>query len=296
MIFFSKKYLTLLVFYGIILKTTAQQNSNKLSENNASLTQIEENITSKSLNREVHITLIYPKKNIEKLNVLIFNDGQDFKELEIFASMLTLLSQQKIEPFLCVGVHANHERLQEYGTASMVDYKNRGSKAKQHNDFLIQELLPYLEKKYLVKNKGNVIAGLSLGGLSAMDIGWNNPNIFSKVGVFSGSFWWRQKTEEEGYTDENDRIMHNIVRAGMYKKGMKFWFEAGTNDEESDRNNNGIIDAIDDTLDLIKELEKQGYKKDTEIIYREVDGGEHNQNTWKKVLPEFLIWAFEKKF
>ena len=294
MIFFYNKYLFLMMFYGIILKTTAQQNPNKLSENNASLTQIEENITSNFLNRTVHITLIYPKNISKNLNALIFNDGQDFKELEIYSSISNLQTQNKILRFMCVGIHANHDRLQEYGTASQADYKQRGSKAKQHNDFIIQELLPLLFKKYSVNIEGNVIAGLSLGGLSAMDIGWNNDQTFSKIGVFSGSFWWRQKTEEEGYTDENDRIMHNIVRAGTYKKGMKFWFEAGTNDEKSDRNNNGIIDAIDDTLDLITALEKKGYKKDQDLIYREVAGGEHNQNTWKKVLPEFLIWAFGK--
>lgn len=294
MIIFSKQNLLIVAFYGIILNINAQQNPNKLTENNPPLTQIEESITSIFLNREVHITLIYPKNISEKLNVLIFNDGQDFKELAFYSSIDTLLAQNKIQPFMCVGIHANHDRLHEYGTASQADYKQRGSKAKQHNDFIVQELLPLLVKKYSIKIEGNVIGGLSLGGLSAMDIGWNNSTIFSKIGVFSGSFWWRQKTEEEGYTDENDRIMHNIVRAGTYRKGMKFWFEAGTNDEKSDRNNNGIIDAIDDTLDLIKELEKKGYKKDKDLIYREIEGGEHNINTWKNVLPEFLIWAFEK--
>ncbi len=258
------------------------------------LTQIEENIYSKYLRREVAITLIYPKNNFQRLPVLIFNDGQDFEALKMKMTISILFSENKIPPMMCVGIHANNERMQEYGTASQADYKQRGSKARKHNDFVVNELLPYLEKKYLIKNKGNVIAGLSLGGLSAMDIGWNNPEEFSKIGVFSGSFWWRQKSEEEGYTDENDRIMHNIVRDGSYRKGMKFWFEAGTQDEESDRNNNGIIDAIDDTLDLMKELEKKGYSKDEDLIYREVEGGRHNHETWARVLPEFLIWAFGK--
>ncbi len=294
MIFFSKKFLLIILFYGIILKITAQQNPNKLSKNNASLIQIEEKLTSTYLSRDVDITLIYPKNISKKINVLIFNDGQDFTDLAIKSTISDLLIQNKISPFLCVGVHANKERLQEYGTASQSDYKKRGSKAKLHNDFIIHELLPYLIKKYSIKTRGNVIAGLSLGGLSAMDIGWNNPKVFSKIGVFSGSFWWRQKSEEEGYTDENDRIIHNIVRTGTYKKGMKFWFEAGTNDEQSDRNNNGVIDAIDDTLDLMSELEKKGYNKDKDLIYKEIEHGEHNADTWKKVLPDFLIWAFGK--
>jgi iron(III)-enterobactin esterase len=288
------KIITFVMFYGIVLNSFANLNPIKVDVKPYQLAQIEEKVVSKYLGREVVITLIYPKNNSQKLSMLIFNDGQDFGALNMKMSISTLMSENKISPFLCVGIHANNERLQEYGTASQSDYKQRGSKAKQHTDFIVQELLPMLKQKFSVKSEGNVIAGLSLGGLSAMDIGWNNPKEFVKIGVFSGSFWWRQKSEEEGYTDENDRIMHNIVRAGMYKEGMQFWFEAGTKDEDSDRNNNGIIDAIDDTLDLISELEKKGYKKDEELIYREVEEGKHNHETWSKVLPEFLIWAFGK--
>lgn len=294
MIFYQKKYLLVLVFYGIILKLTAQLNPKKLSENIATLTQIEENITSVHLNREVRITLIYPINVSKKWKVLIFNDGQDFEELAMNSTISTLMSQKKVKDFICVGIHANHDRLHEYGTASQADYKKRGSKAKQHNDFIIKELMPYLAKKYYIADEGNVIAGLSLGGLSAMDIGWNNSNTFSKIGVFSGSFWWRQKSEEEGYTDENDRIMHNIIKSSTHKSGLSFWLEAGTEDEESDRNHNGIIDAIDDTLDLINELEKKGYQKNKEIVYQEIAGGKHNLPTWKKILPNFLLWAFAK--
>lgn len=290
-----KKIFIHFLFYGIILNLNAQNNAVKFMQNDTILLQIEEKIASKYLNRQVDLTLIYPKIKNKKLPILFFNDGQDFNDLKIKSHIEALLSSNKISPFLCIGIHANHDRLQEYGTASQADYKNRGAKAKHHNDFILKELLPYINQKYSTQNRRNVIAGLSLGGLSAMDIGWNNPKVFSKIGVFSGSFWWRQKSEEEGYTDENDRIMHNIVRAGTYKKSMKFWFEAGTNDETSDRNNNGIIDAIDDTLDLIKELEKKGYKQPHSIVYEEIVGGEHNANTWKKIMPNFLIWAFRNR-
>lgn len=287
-----KKIGFLFILYGIILNLKAQTQPTKTMQNDVLLLQIEEKITSKYLNRQVDITLIYPKIKNKKLPILFFNDGQDFADLNMKLHIKALLDSNKILPFLCVGIHANEARLQEYGTASQADYKKRGAKAKQYNDFVIHELLPYLNKKYSTQSKGNIMAGLSLGGLSAMDIGWNNPKVFSKIGVFSGSFWWRQKSEEDGYTDENDRIILNIIRAGTFKEGIKFWFEAGTNDETSDRNNNGIIDAIDDTLDLIKELEKKGYKQPQDIVYEEVKDGEHNQKTWSKILPNFLIWAF----
>ena len=284
----------IIMFCGIIQISNAQINPFKTMQNDTLLLQIEEKITSKYLHRQVEITLIYPKNKNKKLPILFFNDGQDFADLHMKLHIKALLDSNKIIPFICVGIHANEARIQEYGTASQADYKQRGAKAKQHAEFIILELLPFINKKYPSQHKGNVIAGLSLGGLSAMDIGWNNPNIFSKIGVFSGSFWWRQKSEEEGYTDDNDRIMHNVIRQGTYNKKLKFWLEAGTNDETSDRNNNGIIDAIDDTLDLIMELEKKGYQKPQDIVYEEVKGGEHNQKTWSKVLPNFLIWAFGK--
>lgn len=289
-----RKILLIFCLCGIILKSQAQQTFNIVTENTPQLTQIEVNITSKYLQRNVRLTLIYPKNISFQLPVLFFNDGQDFGALQMEMNISTLLTSQQIIPFFCVGIHANEERIQEYGTASQADYKLRGSKAKQHTEFVIHELLPWLKEKYSVKTEGNVMAGLSLGGLSAMDIGWNHPEVFEKIGVFSGALWWRQKSEEDGYTDEHDRIIHNVVRDGAYKKNMKFWFEAGTNDEDSDRNNNGIIDAIDDTLDLMKELENKGYHKGSDIIYEEVEGGEHNHLTWSKILPNFLKWAFAK--
>ncbi len=252
--------------------------------------QIEETIYSTYLKRTVKITLIYPKKN-NTLNLVIFNDGQDFESLKMKAWIAMLSNQNKISATLCVGIHANEERLLEYGTASQADYKNRGCKAHLHTKFVLMELLPFLQNRFSISIHNQIIAGFSLGGLSAMDIGWNAPTIFNKIGVFSGALWWRQKTEEDGYTDENDRIIHNIVRNGNYHSNQQFWFEAGTNDETSDRNNNGIIDAIDDTLDLMTELEKHGYEKNKDIIYRQVEGGEHNPQTWSMVMPEFLIWA-----
>ncbi len=63
-------------------------------------------------------------------------------------------------------------------------------------------------------------------------------------------------------------------------------------DETQDRNNNGIIDSIDDTLDLIKDLEAKGYDKTKDIFYYEMPNGHHDMPTWGKALPVFLKWAF----
>jgi enterochelin esterase-like enzyme len=159
------------------------------------------------------------------------------------------------------------------------------------------ELLPYLHYRYPVSDeqKDHAIAGFSMGGLSAVDIAWNNAHYFGKVGAFSGSFWWRKRgAKSRLYADARDRIMHTLIRKGRYKPGLQFWFQAGLRDEKADRNKNGIIDSIDDTLDLIVELTKKGYRPFHDINYFEMADGEHNLATWKRAMPEFLKWAFRR--
>jgi hypothetical protein len=68
------------------------------------------------------------------------------------------------------------------------------------------------------------------------------------------------------------------------------FFETGTLDETADRNNNGIIDSIDDTLSLIEELVKKGYDPETDIRYLELPDGKHDVATWARAFPEFLKW------
>ncbi|QKZ13624.1 alpha/beta hydrolase [Spirosoma sp. KUDC1026] len=236
----------------------------------------------------------------ERLPVLYLNDGQDLERLHLTDVLDSLYEQQAVRPFVLVAIHAG-DRIQEYGTAAQADYMHRGSKAALYTDFVLTELLPYVQNHYPVSDRPeeSAFAGFSLGGLSALDLVFHHPDRFSRAGVFSGALWWRSKSTEAGYRDETDRIMHDLVRKGNYSRNLKFWFEAGTDDETSDRNNNGIIDAIDDTIDLIEELTKKGYQYDraggpTDIRYVEVQGGKHDQETWSRVMPDFLTWAFGK--
>jgi hypothetical protein len=86
--------------------------------------------------------------------------------------------------------------------------------------------------------------------------------------------------------------MHGVIRNTASKPDLKIWLQTGTKDETADRNKNGIIDSIDDTVDLIKELENKGYDRPADIQYLEMVGGAHNVETWAEAMPKFLVWAF----
>ncbi len=252
-------------------------------------------VYSKYLKREVRVDFYFPSHYTKSCRVLFLNDGQDAQALQLKITLEKLLLQKKIYPLIVVAIHANENRLQEYGIAAKADYLKRGKLAKEHSKFLIKELKPYTEKFLQVEMHPQhcCIGGFSLGGLSAFDIAWHNDDVFSKVGVFSGSFWWRKKDYKKGYTDK-DRIMHEVVRKTKRKPLLNFWIQTGTQDEKADRNSNGIIDSIEDSLDIIQELIVKGYEEN-EITYVEVLDGKHNQQTWAEVMPDFLQWAFGKK-
>ena len=251
-------------------------------------------IKSDLLKRMVTCTLLMPEENnfAEPLNLLLLNDGQEAANLMLKETLEDLTQKKRIKPVLVVAIHAGEERLHEYGTAGKPDFKKRGSKAALYTEFIKSELLPAITKLTHIEDfETTVFAGFSLGGLSALDIAWNNHHLFDKAGIFSGSFWWRSKDLAKGYTD-NDRIMHAIIRNTTAKPDLKIWLQTGTKDEITDRNENGIIDSIHDTVDLIKELEQKGYNRPEHIQYLEMVGGSHDTATWAKVMPKFLIWAF----
>ncbi len=255
----------------------------------------DDSLMSVPLNRRVCLDIVLPPHHDPNraYPLLLLNDGQDLPALHMAQTLDLLYRQHRIRPFILVAIHAG-DRIQEYGTAAQADYMGRGSRAGRYNDFVLTELLPHLRSHYRISanRADHVIAGFSLGGLSAFDIAFHHPGQFGRAGVFSGSFWWRSKAFTSAYNDDTDRLMHSLVRARKADPAQQFWFEAGTLDETDDRNNNGVIDAIDDTLDLMHELEKKGLVRDQQLRYVQVEGGYHNQETWGAIMPQFLEWAF----
>jgi enterochelin esterase-like enzyme len=274
---------------------------------------------SHALHRNVVLDVVLPADyhhSTRSYKVLYMNDGQDLKRLHMTEVLEKVYRTTQVEPFVLVAIHCG-DRIQEYGTAAQADYAHRGAKAGAYTAFVVNELMPYIQGNFRVLTgaENTVFCGFSLGGLSAFDIVWHHPDQFGKVGAFSGSFWWRRRSYENHYDDENDRIMHRLVRqssvyslqspvyslqSGVNNSSQtanpkpQFWLQTGTEDEKDDRNNNGVIDSIEDTLDLIAELEKKGFRWGRDIRYVEVKGGHHNQATWSAIMPDFLVWAFGK--
>ncbi len=246
------------------------------------------------LDKEISLTAYYSIKDIlgSNTSLLLVNDGQDLVKMEFEKILATLYAQKKIGSILCIGVHCTADRNREYGVAYRADFKGWGNLAGVYTKFIMDELLPYIRKRFEVYSfKEKAFAGFSLGGLSALDIVWNHASEFTKVGMFSPSLWWRRKDIKDDYDEERDRLMHLQIRKGVISPWLQFYIECGKLDENGDRNSNFIIDSIDDALDLIIELKAKGYT-DKNITYVELEYGRHDIPTWASILPDFLQWGW----
>lgn len=247
------------------------------------------------LKREVIVDLYFPPIQLAGIEpaLLLINDGQDLEIMNFKSILENLYAANNLKPLICVGIHCGEDRRNEYGTAGILNYKGLGAKASLYTRFIFEELMPFIRSHFKIPSfTEKSFCGFSLGGLSALDIVWNHPKEFSKVGVFSGSLWWRTLSQDDpDFSEEEHRIIHKLIRNGDFYPWLKFFFETGTLDETADRNHNGIIDSIDDTMALINELIQKGYGPSS-IHYLELKDGKHDVETWGRAFPEFLKWIF----
>lgn len=224
--------------------------------------------------------------------VLIALDGQTMPQWRLAEALDEGVGTGQIEPVVVVAVPASPARIDEYGTAGTLDYAKRGRSARAFQDLITGLVLPTVRECYHVAPEParTGIFGASMGGLGAFDSAWRRPQVFGLAGVFSGALWWRADNSSVA-AQQASRIVHRQVQATKDKPDLRLWFQAGTRDETADRDGNGVIDAIQDTVELMTELEGKGFKLGRDLAYHQVEGGEHHESTWARALPEFLRWA-----
>ncbi|MGZ5246010.1 MAG: alpha/beta hydrolase [Flavitalea sp.] len=255
----------------------------------------EDEIYSRHLQRKVQLTILNTPlpDDASKWNLLLMNDGNEMEKLDLQKIIDSLYQLKKIGPLIVVGIHTG-DRIKEYGVSAKPDYEGRGSKAEDYSEFVGNELIPFIKKNSGTnKFKTIAIAGVSLGGLSAMDVAWNNSNKIDKVGILSGAFWWRDKDiTDSSYSDDKNRIMIAKIRASRKSPNQDYFFSYGLKEEESDRDKDGIIDVADDTKDLIENMMQYRKISKSSITVVENPKGRHDWPWWREVMPAFLEWAF----
>lgn len=144
-------------------------------------------------------------------------------------------------------------------------------------DFLAEELVPWIRKKYNVATKPSqvIVAGSSFGGLAAVFAGLKYPNVFGNVLSQSGSFYWRPEGEIEPewlprQFVATDRLpLHFYLEVGLHERLIRY--SDGPSLLSSNRHLRDILQA-------------KGYP----VHYVEYNGG-HDYLCWQGTLAEGLV-------
>lgn len=147
-------------------------------------------IYSRHLQKHIKLTIISTSApdNKSDFNLLLLNDGQLMEQQGVKKIMDSLKKKKVIGSLIVVGVDA-FERNQEYGVADFTGSKNNGASAGKYADFIVNELLPFVKKKSGVRKFNSVsFAGGGIGGVSALDIGWDNWQKLDHIGVLPSGF------------------------------------------------------------------------------------------------------------
>jgi iron(III)-enterobactin esterase len=244
---------------------------------------------------EVYLPGGYEQDATQTYPVLYALDGQQLPGIGFEQTLNELVKTGKMAPVIVVAVYSTEGdlRREELGTGPTLNLFGWGSLSEAFNQFMVNELVPKVNSTYrtLAGAKNTAIMGWSLGGLTSFYLTWQYPDTFGTVGAFSPSFWWR--TASQSGQELQARVIPNLVAESAPRPGMRMWFEAGTKElPYSDVDNNGVIDMIQDVQDVMQLLAQKGYLYDTDMVYVEVPGGQHELATWETVLPNFLHYAF----
>ncbi len=219
--------------------------------------------------------------------VLYLHDGQNvFDAATAFAGVEwgvdetaeRLIRKGLLEPLIIVGVaNMGEERIHEYApTRGVVDARAKRKRrsrglARLYGHFLIEELKPYIDKRYPTKPEPEFtgLGGSSLGGLATLAIGILFPHMFSRLMVMSPSIWW------------DDFAIYRLVNSIEQKPPLKIWLDTGTAEP-----------GWEQARELRSRLVEKGWKLQRDLQYMEAEGAGHTESAWAARVEPALRFLF----
>ena len=176
------------------------------------------------------------------------------------------------------------DRLFEYlpDGDSITNYGGQGlnftGRSSLYLQWMLTNLAPALDFNYrtLGGPDDTVTAGSSMGGLVSDYIGFNRPDRFGTVGIFSPAYW---------------AATNYINSRTLAQQPLRRWISMGTAESSSGESSanvywQGALAAYDGYL-------RAGQSANRDLAFTGVAGAQHNEAAWSRLLPSFFAWALD---
>lgn len=271
----------LLFILTVISCTNKADEAPRISTAESNVFVLEQEFTITGLNRSRQIRIYLPpdyQSTSQHYPVLYMHDGQNlFDDSTSYVGewgvdeSLNQLAQEGEFRLIVVGIDNGQEK--RMNELSPWENKKFGeAEGEQYMKFIVNQIKPFIDNNYrtLSDRDNTAIMGSSMGGLISHYAIYKYPEVFSKAGIFSPSYWY--SIEVLSFTKENpvpeDTRLYLIIGE---KEG-------------------GAVTEMEEMYDQILDT---GHPKDN--IFKKVDpNGEHNESSWRKQFIPAIKMLFEQ--
>ena len=177
------------------------------------------------------------------------------------------------KPLIVVAVECNkrgNNRMKEYSPTSFSDpkYGNIRGRGRAYMDWLVKELKPKVDATFrtMPDREHTVIAGSSMGGLMSLYAATVYNKYFSRAACLSPSLW------------TNPQKLAELIGKAKIAPGTTIYMDYGS---EELANHQSQKEALAEMSQLL-------LKKNVNLTFRIIPGGNHSEASWEKQIPIFM--------
>ena len=199
----------------------------------------------------------------------LFDDSTSYEGEWGVDEVLNQHSKSPAFEMVVVGIDNGHEkRMNELSPWENEKYGE--AEGDKYMAFIINQIKPFIDSTYrtLPNRENTAIMGSSMGGLVSHYAICEYPEVFSKAGILSPSYW---------YSDE----VYEYVRKHPIPEDSRLFLAVG--EKEGD-----MVDASQKMYDYILQT---GHPKKNVVLLIHPDG-DHNEASWGKQFAPALKWLF----
>jgi len=234
------------------------------------------------LNRDRRIWIYLPPDYEQSNNyypVIYMQDGQNlFDQFTSFSGewevdeTLNELAQDGMNVPIIIGIdNGGAHRMDEYSAWLNIQYG--GGEGYLYMQFISETLKPWVDEHYrtLSDENNTALMGSSLGAFIAHYGVFEFPNIFSKAGIFSPSYWYSDSVWS--YTEENAQ-----------SQGKRLYQIVGSEEGYS---------MVHDMEMMHDHLLSYGFTN-LSLKSQVVEGAGHNESFWRSEFKAAYLWMFSE--
>lgn len=235
------------------------------------------------LNSHRKVTILLPH-NYDKVNhnypVLYMQDGQNlFDKSAPFGTWgidekLAILAERGMGDVIVVGVdHGNDKRINEYTPANELPIGIGHGEGTKYLDFVANTLKPYIDTNFrTVPDAANTaFGGSSMGGLISHYAALYHSDTFSKVMIFSPSFWI--------YPD-----VYGETETFAPKRNTRIYLFGGA------KEGSNMVENLFEVRNILQSKQREKLPIDLKLV---IDPqGTHTESRWGEEFPRAITWLF----